>query len=89
MNHSTRGKPLFRPCEYGIAASIANAGIGAAGNAAAGSAATDELESAALSSLAPVGGFAASSAPNKNVGIRKTANAAVAIVFTLNLIVVS
>ena len=66
-----------------------DAGISAAGDTPAGSAATPTLESAALSSLAPVDGFAASSAHIKSGGIRKTANAAVAIVFRLNLIVVS
>jgi hypothetical protein len=72
-----------------MAAAIEDAGIGTGGNAAAGSAATDELESATLSSLAPVEGFSAVLALSKKVGVRKTANAAVAIVFTLNLIVVS
>jgi hypothetical protein len=72
-----------------MAASIENDGIGADGNTAAGSAGTDELESTDLSSLKPVEGFSAAKALSKNVGVRKTANAAVAIVFTLNLIVVS
>jgi hypothetical protein len=74
-----------------MAADIEAAGIGAAGSGAAGSAtaAALELESAALSLPAPVDGFAASSARSKNAGIRKMANAAVAIFLALNLIVAS
>jgi hypothetical protein len=74
-----------------VAADIEAAGSGAAGSTAAGSAAAAalELESAALSLLAPVDGFAASSARSKNTGIRNMANAAVAIILALNLIVAS
>jgi hypothetical protein len=89
MNNSIFGVPLFKPRESGVAASIENDGIGAAGNAATGSAATDELESAFLSSLAPLEGFSPALALSKKVEVRKTASAAVAIVFALNLIVVS
>jgi hypothetical protein len=59
-------------------------GIGAAGQRL-----NEVLESAALSSLAPVDGFAASPARSKIAGIRKMANAAVAIILILNLIFVS
>jgi hypothetical protein len=74
-----------------MAADIEAAGIGAAGNGGAGLAiaAALELESADLSFPALVDGFAASSAPIKNAGIRKMANAAVAIKLALNLIVAS
>ena len=89
MNHSILGVSLFGPLDIGIAAAISGAGIGAGGSGAGGSATEEPLESAALSSFAPVGGFPAFSASNKNVGIKKTANDAVAIVLTLSLIVVS
>jgi len=69
-----------------MAGDIEDAGSGAAGSATA---AALELESADLSFPAPVGGFAASSARSKNAGIRKMANAAVAINLALNLIVAS
>jgi hypothetical protein len=58
-----------------MAAAIEAAGIGADGSAAAGSALVD--------------GFSAASARRLNAGIKSAANAAVAIIFTLNFIVVS
>jgi hypothetical protein len=67
-----------------MAAAMEAEGIGAAGQML-----NEALESAALSSLAPADGFAASLAQSKNAGIKKTANAAVAIVLTLNFIFVS
>jgi hypothetical protein len=67
-----------------MAAAIEAAGIGAAGSAL-----DVALESTALSSPAPADGFAASSARSKDAGIRKMANAAVAIILALNLIVAS
>jgi VanZ family protein len=77
-----------------MAAAAEAGGIEAAENAPPAkaplvSAAAALLESVALSSLALAEGFAASPAPSRNVGIRKTAHAAVAIIFALNLIVVS
>jgi hypothetical protein len=77
------------PAEFGMAACIEAAGIGAAGRDADGSAEEAMLESAALSSFAPVKGFAAASAIRLNAGIRETANAAVAIILTLNLMFAS
>jgi hypothetical protein len=70
-----------------MAAAIEASGMGAYGSEAAGSATAAKLESAAFSS--PADGFAASSARSKNAGIRKMANAAVAIILALNLIVAS
>jgi hypothetical protein len=92
MNHSILGVSLCGPSAGGIAAEAA--GIDAAENAPLGndppkSAATALLESAALSSLALAGGFAASSARSRHAGIRNTAHTAMAIIFALNLIVVS
>jgi hypothetical protein len=72
-----------------MAAAIEAAGIGFAGSDTDESLKDAILESTALSSFAPVKGFAASSAKRLNEGIRKTANAAVAIILTLNLIVAS
>jgi hypothetical protein len=48
-----------------------------------------EPESAALSLLAPVEGFAASSARSENADTRKTTTAAVAIILDFNSIVAS
>ncbi|MGD0521714.1 MAG: hypothetical protein ABSA48_10710 [Terracidiphilus sp.] len=70
-----------------MAAAIEADGMGADGSKASGLATTATLESTALSS--PVDGFAASSAQRLNAGIRKMANAAVAIILALNLIVAS
>jgi hypothetical protein len=75
------------PAEYGDAGDIEAAGIAATGSGAAGSATAATLESTAFSSAAGV--FAASSARRFNADIRKTANAAVAIILALNLIVAS
>jgi hypothetical protein len=47
------------------------------------------LDAAALSSPAPLDGFAASSARSKNAGIRKMATAAMAIILKLDFIVAS
>jgi hypothetical protein len=63
--------------------------IGSAGMKARKSATVATLESAALPSLIPVEGLAASSAQRRIAGISKTANAAVANIRTLNLIVAS
>jgi hypothetical protein len=77
-----------------MAAAAEAAGIDAAenaplGNDLSGSAATATFESAAFASLSLVDGFAASSARSRNAGTRNAAHAAVAIIFALNLIVVS
>jgi hypothetical protein len=72
-----------------MAAAIDAVGIGADGSEAAGSAAAAELDSTVLSSLAPADVVADSSARSKNAGISETANAAVAIILTFNLIVAS
>jgi hypothetical protein len=61
----------------------------AEGVGAAGQMLNKALESAAIPSLAPVDGFAASPARSKIAGIRKMANAAVAIILTLNFIFAS
>src|ERR1700722_13801488 len=63
--------------------------IGAPGRNAPGSATAVTLESAALPSPMPGEGLAASSAQRRTAGISKTANAAVANIRTLNLIVAS
>jgi hypothetical protein len=70
-----------------MVAAIEAAGIGAVGSEAAGSATDATLESTAFS--APADGFAASSARRLNADIRETANAAVAIILILTLIVAS
>jgi hypothetical protein len=67
-----------------MAAAMEAEGIGAAGQKL-----NEALEFAALSSLAPADGFAASPARSKIAGIRKMANAAVAIILTLNFIFAS
>jgi hypothetical protein len=70
-----------------MAAAIMPAGLGADGRKANASPAETALESKAFSS--PADAFAASSARSRNAGIRKIANAAVAINLALNLIVAS
>jgi hypothetical protein len=75
---------MFRPPEYGEAAVIEASRIGTKNIGVAGSAAP---ESRALPSLPD--GFAGPSASRLNADIRKIANAAVAIVLALNLIVAS
>jgi hypothetical protein len=69
------GVPKFILPEYGPAAAIEAAGVGANGSVEAGSAPTD--------------GVAAISARRLNAGIKSAAIAAAANIFTLNLIVVS
>ncbi len=73
-----------------MAGAIELAGIGAHGSGSAGSETLETLESAALSpSAALLDGFAASPAKRLHVGISENANAAVAIIVTFNLMVVS
>src|ERR1039458_3633028 len=77
------------PPEYGKAGSIAAAGIGADGIPSGGSAAETALEETAESPGTPAGVFAAPSAQRLNADMKKIANAAVAIILALNLIVAS
>src|ERR1039458_2197327 len=77
------------PPEYGKAGSIAAAGIGADGIPSGGSATETALEATAESPGTPAGAFAAPSAQRLNADMKKIANAAVAIILALNLIVAS
>jgi hypothetical protein len=73
-----------------MAAASETIGTGTEGSAAAGSEATATAEPAAFSSLAAlVEGFGASLPKRLDAGTRRTANAAAAIIFILNLIVAS
>jgi hypothetical protein len=80
---------MFSPPEYGKAVSIAAAGIGADGIPSGGSATGTALEATAGSPVTPVAGPAAPSARSMNALMRKIANAAVAIILALNLIIAS
>jgi hypothetical protein len=81
--------PRFKPAEYGEAAPDEADGIGADGIASGNSATEGMLEATAESPAAPTDGFAASSARRLNPDIKKTANATVAIIFVVDLIVAS
>jgi hypothetical protein len=70
-----------------MAAAIEGSGIGASGSAAAGSATDAEPESTAFSPAADE--FAAATAGRLTEDMNKTANAAVAIILRLDLIVAS
>ena len=89
MNHSILGVPLFGPLYIGMAAANSGAGLGATATPATESVAGVAPESEASSSLAPVEGFTVFCAGNKNVGIKNTANVAMAIVLMLSFNVVS
>jgi hypothetical protein len=80
---------MLGPPEYGKAVSIAAAGIGADGIPSGGSATETALEGTAESPVTPADTLAAPSAQRLNADIKKTANAAVAIILVFDLIVAS